>query len=158
MCWVETYFFSLLQTARLVFVLKTVRPSCLFCHLGLHECGEHTAIVGRPKRDNVWRQRVKNSTMQLAKWFSVPKIVQEGLTTRGLDFYLTVFSVDTIMYCIQRYILTELLNFYLSVSSHLPTGQLSNVPWRRTGVKYTHNEVPSFADIMKNTVFTEWLL
>ncbi|KAK2566040.1 AP-3 complex subunit mu-1 [Acropora cervicornis] len=27
------------------------------------------------------------------------------------------------------------------VSSHLPTGQLSNVPWRRTGVKYTHNEV-----------------
>jgi AP-3 complex subunit mu len=22
----------------------------------------------------------------------------------------------------------------------LPTGQLSNVPWRRTGVKYTNNE------------------
>ena len=28
-----------------------------------------------------------------------------------------------------------------SVSSTLPTGQLSNVPWRRTGVKYTNNEV-----------------
>ncbi|KXJ18699.1 AP-3 complex subunit mu-1 [Exaiptasia diaphana] len=27
------------------------------------------------------------------------------------------------------------------VSSHLPTGQLSNVPWRRTGVKYTNNEI-----------------
>lgn len=22
----------------------------------------------------------------------------------------------------------------------LPTGQLSNIPWRRTGVKYTNNE------------------
>ena len=85
--------------------------------------------------------------------FSMPKIVQEGLTTHGLDFYLTFF-LSRYMYCIQRYKLTELLNFYLSVSSHLPTGQLSNVPWRRTGVKYTHNEVPSFA-VMKNTVFTE---
>jgi hypothetical protein len=28
-----------------------------------------------------------------------------------------------------------------SLSSHLPTGQLSNVPWRRTGVKYANNEV-----------------
>ncbi len=27
-----------------------------------------------------------------------------------------------------------------SVSATLPTGQLSNVPWRRTGVKYTNNE------------------
>ena len=29
----------------------------------------------------------------------------------------------------------------LSVSSTLHTGQLSNVLWRRTGVKYTNNEV-----------------
>ncbi|KAG7157705.1 AP-3 complex subunit mu-1-like [Homarus americanus] len=28
----------------------------------------------------------------------------------------------------------------LSVSATLPTGQLSNVPWRRSGVKYTNNE------------------
>ncbi|CAD5111332.1 DgyrCDS646 [Dimorphilus gyrociliatus] len=27
-----------------------------------------------------------------------------------------------------------------TVSSTLPTGQLSNIPWRRTGVKYTNNE------------------
>ena len=27
-----------------------------------------------------------------------------------------------------------------SVGGILPTGQLSNVPWRRTGVKYTNNE------------------
>jgi AP-3 complex subunit mu len=26
------------------------------------------------------------------------------------------------------------------VSDTLPTGQLSNVPWRRSGVKYTNNE------------------
>ena len=152
MCCLETYFFFLFQAARLFFVLKTVRPSCLFWHLVLHICGENIANLGRPQiqRDNVWRQRVKNSTMQS---FSMPKIVQEGLTTHGLDFYLTFF-LSRYMYCIQHYILTELLNFYLSVSSHLPTGQLSNVPWRRTGVKYTHNEVPSFA-VMKNTVFTE---
>ena len=86
--------------------------------------------------------------------FSVPKIVQEGLTAHGLDFYILTVFLSRYMNCIQCYILTELLNFYLSVSSHLPTGQLSNVPWRRTGVKYTHNEVPSFA-VMKNTVFTE---
>lgn len=28
----------------------------------------------------------------------------------------------------------------IRVSDTLPTGQLSNVPWRRTGVKYTNNE------------------
>ena len=27
-----------------------------------------------------------------------------------------------------------------SVSATLPSGQLSNVPWRRTGVKYANNE------------------
>ena len=27
-----------------------------------------------------------------------------------------------------------------SVSDTLPSGQLSNVPWRRSGVKYTNNE------------------
>nr|KAG5703071.1 hypothetical protein BaRGS_016232 [Batillaria attramentaria] len=27
-----------------------------------------------------------------------------------------------------------------SVGATLPTGQLSNIPWRRTGVKYTNNE------------------
>ena len=26
------------------------------------------------------------------------------------------------------------------MSETLPTGQLSNIPWRRTGVKYTNNE------------------
>ncbi len=30
--------------------------------------------------------------------------------------------------------------FSFSVSDTLPTGQLSNVPWRRSGVKYTNNE------------------
>eukprot|EP00795_Rhopilema_esculentum_P010586 gene10586-19321_t len=28
-----------------------------------------------------------------------------------------------------------------NVSGHLPTGSLSNIPWRRTGVKYTSNEI-----------------
>lgn len=27
-----------------------------------------------------------------------------------------------------------------NVGDKLPTGQLSNVPWRRAGVKYTNNE------------------
>ena len=37
----------------------------------------------------------------------------------------------------------ELLYFYLgrtNVSNTLPSGQLSNVPWRRSSVKYTNNE------------------
>ena len=29
---------------------------------------------------------------------------------------------------------------FFRVSGTLPTGQLSNIPWRRTGVKYTNNE------------------
>ena len=32
-----------------------------------------------------------------------------------------------------------------NVSQNLPTGQLSNVPWRRAGVRYTNNE--AFVDI-----------
>ena len=33
------------------------------------------------------------------------------------------------------------INYFLrSVSATLPSGQLSNVPWRRTGVKYNNNE------------------
>ena len=34
-----------------------------------------------------------------------------------------------------------------SVSSTLPTGQLSNIPWRRSGVKYTSNEI--FLDLIE---------
>lgn len=29
---------------------------------------------------------------------------------------------------------------FYSVSATLPSGQLSNVPWRRAGVKYANNE------------------
>lgn len=50
-----------------------------------------------------------------------------------------------------------------SVSATLPTGQLSNVPWRRTGVKYTNNEayfdvveeVDAIIDKAGSTVFAE---
>jgi len=50
-----------------------------------------------------------------------------------------------------------------SVSSTLPSGQLSNIPWRRTGVKYTNNEayfdiveeVDAIIDKTGATVFAE---
>lgn len=50
-----------------------------------------------------------------------------------------------------------------NVSEILPTGQLSNVPWRRSGVKYTHNEayfdvieeVDAIIDKSGATVFAE---
>ena len=32
------------------------------------------------------------------------------------------------------------LIIFFSVSSTLPTGQLSSIPWRRSGVRYTNNE------------------
>ena len=43
---------------------------------------------------------------------------------------------------ILKYIVHVLkLPFHIcSVSETLPSGQLSNVPWRRSGVKYTNNE------------------
>lgn len=52
---------------------------------------------------------------------------------------------------------------YYSVSDSLPSGQLSNVPWRRTGVKYTNNEayfdvveeVDAIIDKSGVTVFSE---
>lgn len=50
-----------------------------------------------------------------------------------------------------------------NVSGILPTGQLSNIPWRRTGVKYTNNEayfdvieeVDAIIDKSGATVFAE---
>uniref|UniRef100_A0A0A9WH95 AP-3 complex subunit mu-1 n=1 Tax=Lygus hesperus TaxID=30085 RepID=A0A0A9WH95_LYGHE len=50
-----------------------------------------------------------------------------------------------------------------NVSATLPSGQLSNVPWRRTGVKYTNNEayfdvveeVDAIIDKSGSTVFAE---
>jgi len=50
-----------------------------------------------------------------------------------------------------------------SVSATLPTGQLSNIPWRRTGVKYTNNEayfdvieeIDAIIDKSGATVFAE---
>jgi len=55
------------------------------------------------------------------------------------------------------------LQLCYSVSSTLPSGQLSNVPWRRTGVKYTNNEayfdvveeVDAIIDKAGSTVFAE---
>ena len=49
------------------------------------------------------------------------------------------------------------------MSETLPTGQLSNVPWRRMGVKYTNNEayfdlveeVDAIIDKSGSTVFAE---
>lgn len=50
-----------------------------------------------------------------------------------------------------------------SVSEVLPSGQLSNIPWRRSGVKYTNNEayfdvieeVDAIIDKSGATVFAE---
>lgn len=52
---------------------------------------------------------------------------------------------------------------FYSVSATLPSGQLSNIPWRRTGVKYTNNEayfdiveeVDAIIDKSGSTVFAE---
>ena len=49
------------------------------------------------------------------------------------------------------------------MSATLPTGQLSNVPWRRTNVKYTNNEayfdvieeIDAIIDKSGSTVFSE---
>lgn len=56
-----------------------------------------------------------------------------------------------------------LWSIFFSVSEKLPTGQLSNIPWRRTGVKYTNNEayfdvieeVDAIIDKSGATVFAE---
>ena len=34
----------------------------------------------------------------------------------------------------------DLLIMFYSVSNALPSSQISNIPWRRLGVKYTNNE------------------
>lgn len=66
-----------------------------------------------------------------------------------------------------NYIISKLnTNYYcniFSVSEVLPTGQLSNIPWRRSGVKYTNNEayfdvieeVDAIIDKSGATVFAE---
>jgi hypothetical protein len=55
------------------------------------------------------------------------------------------------------------LIFFFSMGDTLPTGQLSNIPWRRTGVKYTNNEayfdvieeIDVIIDRSGSTVFAE---
>ena len=59
--------------------------------------------------------------------------------------------------------LPNLFIYLSSVSGILPTGQLSNIPWRRTGVKYTNNEayfdvieeIDAILDKSGATVFAE---
>ena len=58
---------------------------------------------------------------------------------------------------------TKIIMISFSVSSVLPSGQLSNVPWRRADVKYTNNEayfdlieeVDAIIDKAGGTVFAE---
>ena len=51
---------------------------------------------------------------------------------------------DTCVYCVNVLVILHWLNVCIpgstNVGEQLPTGQLSVVPWRRTGVKYTNNE------------------
>ena len=42
---------------------------------------------------------------------------------------------------------------FFSVSGKLPTGSLSNIPWRRTGVKYANNEVGRTLVLMSDVFF-----
>ena len=43
-----------------------------------------------------------------------------------------------------------------NVSEVLPTGQLSNIPWRRAGVKYTNNE--AYFDVIEEVDATSLVL
>ena len=64
---------------------------------------------------------------------------------------------------VDRYVCTSDYLSIFRVSDTLPTGQLSNVPWRRTGVKYTNNEayfdvieeIDAIIDKSGATVFAE---
>lgn len=57
----------------------------------------------------------------------------------------------------------KFVELLLSLSETLPTGQLSSIPWRRAGVKYTNNEayfdvveeVDAIIDKSGSTVFAE---
>jgi len=49
-----------------------------------------------------------------------------------------LYIIDLIIHCFVE---------ISSVSSVLPSGQLSNVPWRRADVKYTNNE--AYFDIVE---------
>lgn len=74
------------------------------------------------------------------------------------NIYITVYRIIEFIYFVYWYIL-----YLHSVSAILPSGQLSNVPWRRTGVKYTNNEayfdvveeVDAIIDRTGATVFAE---
>lgn len=68
--------------------------------------------------------------------------------------------------CLFYWFLNALFYLFLlcgSVSEVLPSGQLSNIPWRRSGVKYTNNEayfdvieeVDAIIDKSGATVFAE---
>lgn len=80
-----------------------------------------------------------------------------------LLYYISIF-IDIIGIPIKMDKHFNILMFSIfSVSATLPSGQLSNVPWRRSGVKYTNNEayfdvieeVDAIIDKGGSTVFAE---
>ncbi|KAI4459821.1 ap complex subunit mu [Holotrichia oblita] len=81
---------------------------------------------------------------------------------RVVDIFQDYFSDCTETIIKENYVVVyELLDEI--VSGTLPSGQLSNIPWRRTGVKYTNNEayfdvveeVDAIIDKSGATVFAE---
>ena len=120
MCCLETYFLFLFQAARLFFVLKTVRPSCLFWHLVLHICGEDIANLGRPQiqRDNVWRQRVKKLNYAI--------IFNAKNSARGTDYSWSRFLFN--IFSQQIHVLYPTLHTD-RVAKFLSQCQLSSAYW-----------------------------
>lgn len=100
-----------------------------------------------------------NILKELIKPPNILRTIANTVTGKSKWVYLSLISV----FIMSLLIFSIFCDCKYSVSAILPSGQLSNVPWRRSGVKYTNNEayfdvveeVDAIIDRTGATVFAE---
>ena len=95
----------------------------------LCSCWKRCWTMGIPWQQSPTFSRSSSNHQALLEMLSAQSLETHSMVEISLHMCTSLFSLSF-----------SLLSSH-SVSSTLPTGQLSNVPWRRTGVKYTNNEV-----------------
>ena len=99
----------------------------------LCSCWKRCWTMGIPWQQSPTFSRSSSNHLALLEMLSAQSLETHSMMEIFMCVYIIILSPSL-----------SLLSSY-SVSTTLPTGQLSNVPWRRTGVKYTNNRysIPS---------------
>ena len=103
----------------------------------LCSCWKRCWTMGIPWQQSPIYSRSSSNHQALLEMLSVQSLETHSMMEISLHMCTLLFSLSLSLSLSFSF---SLLSSH-SVSSTLPTCQLSNVPWRRAGVKYTNNEV-----------------